>query len=61
VSIGVFAHGLEVRVDATAVELPAGGTFTHTFPMPNAAALLDNLAPNGFAGMTNAVHAVLGT
>ncbi len=70
--VGIPGCGLEVRVDATAVELPAGGTFTHTFPVPNAIGLLgvalfsqvmvlDNLAPNGFAGMTNAVHAVLGT
>ncbi len=70
--VGIAGCGLEVRADATVVELPVAGTFTHTFPVPNnlgllgiglfsQVLLLDNLAPNGFAGMTNAVHAVLGT
>ncbi|HEX5053064.1 MAG TPA: hypothetical protein VFZ65_14920 [Planctomycetota bacterium] len=68
---GIAGCGLEVRPDATIVELPAGGTFTHLFPVPNdllltgtglftQALVIDSAAPNGFAGMSNAVHAVLG-
>lgn len=68
---GIAGCGLEVRQDATLVELPVGGTFTHTFPVPNNPALtntglfsqvlvIDGASPNGFAGMSNAVHGVLG-
>ncbi|MBL8756559.1 MAG: hypothetical protein JNK15_24910 [Planctomycetes bacterium] len=68
---GIAGCGLEVRTDITVVELPVAGTFTHTFAVPNnpgltgialysQVLLLDSLAPNGFGGMTNAMHAVLG-
>jgi hypothetical protein len=70
--VGIGGCSLEVRPDVTAVELPVGGTFTHMFAVPNnpgltgialysQVLLLDSLAPNGFGGMTNAVHAVLGS
>lgn len=68
---GIAGCGLEVRNDALLVELPVGGTFTHVFPVPNVPALagtglfsqvlvIDGASPNGFGGMSNAVHGVLG-
>ncbi len=68
---GIAGCGLEVRNDVLLVELPVGGTFTHVFPVPNQPALtgtglfsqvlvVDGAAPNGFAGLSNAVHGVLG-
>jgi len=69
--VGIPGCGLEVRPDATAVELPVGGTFTHVLALPNnpvlsglglwsQALVIDGAAPNGFAGISNGVHGVLG-
>ena len=68
---GIPGCGLEVRPDVTAVELPVGGAFTHVLALPNNPALtglglwsqalvIDGAAPNGFAGISNGVHGVLG-
>lgn len=69
---GIAGCKLEVRNDLLLVEIPVGGTVTHTFALPANPALtgtglfsqtlvIDGAAPNGFAGMSNAVHGVLGT
>jgi hypothetical protein len=69
---GVAGCRLEVRPDVTAAELPIGGTFTHVIAVPanpaltglglwSQAIVLDAAAPNGFAGISNGVHGVLGS
>jgi hypothetical protein len=68
---GIAGCGLEVRADVTVVEVPSAGTFTHVFAVPSNPALtgialfsqvlvIDGASPNGFAGMSNAIHGVLG-
>jgi hypothetical protein len=68
---GIAGCRLEVRPDVTAAELPVGGTFTHVIAVPanpvltglglwSQAIVLDAAAPNGFAGISNGVHGVLG-
>jgi hypothetical protein len=70
--IGIAGCRLEVRPDATAVELSVGGSFTHVLGLPASPALtgvglwsqalvFDAAAPNGFAGVSNGVHGVLGS
>ncbi|MCA8977361.1 MAG: hypothetical protein KDC98_21745 [Planctomycetes bacterium] len=68
---GIGGCQLEVRPEATTLILVTGtGTQTLTFPVVasligqaiySQAVVLDATAPNGICGMTNAVHAVLGT
>ena len=68
---GIPGCWLEVQPDVLLTEIAASASFTHTLPIPNTLALtgaplftqtlvLDAAAPNGFGGMSNAMHAVLG-
>jgi hypothetical protein len=69
-SAGIAGCSLQVRPDLLLTELVAGG-FTHVLPIPNLptlfgtqlfsqALVLDNQAPNGFGGLSNAIHGALG-
>jgi hypothetical protein len=69
---GIAGCLLEVRPDALLTEIAVGGAFTHLLTLPATPALtgtglfsqalvVDGAAPNGFGGMSNAVHGVLGS
>lgn len=69
---GLAGCRLETRPDATLVELPVGGGFTHVLALPAAPVLtgvglwsqvilFDAAAPNGTAGASNGVRGVLGS
>jgi hypothetical protein len=70
-AVGIAGCSLQVRPDLLIAELVAGG-FTHVLPIPNTpsfvgiglfsqALVLDDQSPNGFGGLSNAIHGVLGS
>ena len=70
-SAGIAGCQLQVRPDTLVTELVTAGGFSHVLALPNNPSLtgtglwsqgfvLDNLAPNGFGGLSNAIHGVLG-
>jgi len=70
--VGFAGCRLEVSIDASVLVVFAGGTVAHTINVPNTPALsnlplfsqllvVDALAQNGNGGVSNAVHAVVGS